>query len=187
MVHLAYGVPRVHAELQCHGRTVNHKRLERLMREHSMSGVTRRRRRSLTRPDRQARPAPDLTARDFTAARPGIRLVGDITYPPTGEGGLYLAYRLDLATREIVGWSVSDNHRADPVVNALHMAHGRGHLKPGCIAHGGSGSEYTSTQLRAKERQLGVRMSTGRIGSCYDCQSSRTGSRKDRVAPAEAV
>ena len=84
MVHLAsrgaYGVPRVHAELRRLGHGVNHKRVERLMRERGIAGITRRRRRSLTRPDKQARPAPDLIGRDFTADRPGTRLVGDITY-----------------------------------------------------------------------------------------------------------
>nr|WTB34735.1 IS3 family transposase [Streptomyces sp. NBC_00830] len=106
VIHLAskgaYGVPRVHAELRGLGRAVNRKRVKRIMRERGIAGVTRRRR-SLTHPDRQARPAPDLIGRDFTAARPGTRLVGDITYPTTGEGWLYLACWLDLATREVVG------------------------------------------------------------------------------------
>jgi transposase InsO family protein len=77
VIHLAskgaYGVPRVHAELRRLGRTVNRKQVERVMRERGIVGVTRRRRRSLTRPDKQARPAPDLIGRDFTAARPGTR------------------------------------------------------------------------------------------------------------------
>ncbi|WP_441248212.1 IS3 family transposase [Kitasatospora sp. McL0602] len=145
VVHLAsrgaYGVPRVHAELRRLGHAVNHKRVERLMRERGIAGVTRRRRRSLTRPDRQARPAPDLIGRDFTATRPGTRLVGDITYLSTGEGWLYLACWLDLATREVVGYAMADHHRADLVVDALHMAHGRGRLEPGCIAHSDRGSE----------------------------------------------
>ncbi|CAG7613787.1 IS3 family transposase [Actinacidiphila bryophytorum] len=87
VVHLAsrgaYGVPRVHAELRRLGHGVNHKRVERLMRERGITGITRRRRHSLTRPDKRARPAPDLISRDFTAARPGTRLVGDITYLPS--------------------------------------------------------------------------------------------------------
>ena len=74
VVHLAsrgaYGVPRVHAELRRLGHGVNHKRVERLMRERGIAGITRRRRRSLTRPDKQARPAPDLIGCDFTADRP---------------------------------------------------------------------------------------------------------------------
>jgi len=172
VIHLAsrgtYGVPRVHAELRRSGRVVNRKRVERVMREHGIVGVTRRRRRSLTRPDRQGRPAPDLIGRDFTADRPGTRLVGDITYLPTEEGWLYLACWTDLATREIAGWSMADHHRADLVVDALRMAHGRGRLEPGCIAHSDRGSEYTSTQFRDEVGRLGLRPSTGRTGSCYD-------------------
>ena len=137
----AYGVPRVHAELRRQGGSVNHKCVERLMRERGIAGITLRRRRSLTRPDHQARPAPDLISRDFTAARPGTRLVGDITYLPTGEGWLYLACWLDLATREVVGYAMAEHHRADLVVDALHRAHGRGRLEPGCIAHSDRGSE----------------------------------------------
>lgn len=171
-VHLAsrgaYGVPRVHAELRRLGHGVNHKRVERLMRERGIAGITRRHRRSLTRPDRQARPAPDLINRNFTATRPGTRLVGDITYLPTDEGWLYLACWLDLATREVVGYAMAEHHRADLVVDALHMAHGRGRLEPGCIAHSDRGSEYTSTQLRTRIARLGLRASTGRTGSCYD-------------------
>jgi putative transposase len=145
VVHLAsrgaYGVPRVHAELRRLGHGVNHKRVERLMRERGIAGITRRRRHSLTRPDKQARPVPDLIGRAFTADRPGTRLVGDITYLPTDEGWLYLACWLDLATREVVGYAMADHHRADLVVDALHMAHGRGRLEPGCIAHSDRGSE----------------------------------------------
>ncbi|MET8183988.1 IS3 family transposase [Streptomyces sp. NPDC005336] len=172
VIHLAskgaYGVPRVHAELRRLGQTVNRKRVERVMRERGIAGVTRRRRRSLTRPDRQARPAPDLIGRDFTAARPGIRLVGDITYLPTQEGWLYLACWLDLATREVVGYAMADHHRAALVVDALRMAHGRGGLEPGCIVHSDCGSEYTSSEFRAEIHTLGLRQSTGRTGSCFD-------------------
>ncbi|MFK4268768.1 IS3 family transposase [Streptomyces milbemycinicus] len=164
----AYGVPRVHAELRRLGRAVNRKRVERLMREHGIAGVTRRRRRSLTRPDKQARQAPDLLGRDFTAARPGTRLVGDITYLPTREGWLYLACWLDLATREVVGYAMADHHRAELVVDALRMAHGRGNLEPGCIMHSDRGSEYTSAELRSAISALGLRQSTGRTGSCFD-------------------
>jgi putative transposase len=172
VIHLAskgaYGVPRVHAELRRLGQAVNHKRVERLMRERGITGITRRRRRSLTRPDKRARPAADLIGRDFTADRPGTRLVGDITYLPTHEGWLYLACWLDLATREVVGYAMADHHRAALVVDALRMAHGRGHLEPGCIAHSDRGSEYTSAELRTEMGALGLRQSTGRTGSCYD-------------------
>ncbi|GAB2958205.1 IS3 family transposase [Streptomyces heilongjiangensis] len=120
------GVPRIHAELRRLGRRVNRKRIARVMRERDIRGVNRRKYRSLTRPGKKAKLAPDLIGSDFHAERPGIKLVGDITYLPTAEGRLYLACRLDLATREVVGYAMADHHRAELVVDALDMAHGSG-------------------------------------------------------------
>ncbi|MFF3390130.1 IS3 family transposase [Streptomyces sp. NPDC002669] len=162
------GVPRVHAELRRPGRRVNRKRAARLMREHGIQGVTRRKRRSPTRPDRKARPAPDLIGRDFHAEVPGTKLVGDITALPTGEGRRYLARRLDLATREVVGYSMAGHHRAELVVDALDMAHGRGGLQPGCVIHSDRGSEYTPARFRDPITELSLRQSCGRTGSCFD-------------------
>ncbi|GHA71458.1 hypothetical protein GCM10010372_83080 [Streptomyces tauricus] len=147
---------------------MNRKRVACLMREHGIQGVTRRRRRSLTRPDKKARPAPDLIGRDFHAGAPGTKLVGDITALPTAEGWLYLACWLDLATREVVGYSMADHHRAGLVVDALRMAAGRGRLRPGCISHSDRGSKYTSSQFRRSIDELGLRQSCGRTGSCFD-------------------
>ncbi|MGW1564202.1 transposase [Streptomyces sp. NPDC002144] len=84
------------------------------------------------------------------------------------EGWLYLACWLDLATREVVGYAMADHHRAELVVDAVDTAHGRGHLQPGCVMHSDRGSEYTSTQFRDRIRELGVRQSCGRTGSCFD-------------------
>ncbi|MEU2603068.1 IS3 family transposase, partial [Streptomyces hirsutus] len=145
MLHIAskhtYGVPRIHAALRRPGHRVNHKRVERVMRERDIAGVTRRRRQGLTRPAKRAVPAADLLGRDFTAPAPGMRLVGDITFIATEEGWLYLATWLDLATREIVGYSMADHHRASLVLDAPAMAAGRGRLQPGCIVHSDRGSE----------------------------------------------
>ncbi|MGW7386355.1 IS3 family transposase [Streptomyces sp. NPDC054794] len=106
--------------------------------------------------------------RDFHAERPGTKLVGDITFLPTAEGRLYLACWLDLATREVVGYAMADHHRASLVVDAVKMAHGRGGLQPGCITHSDRGSEYTSAEFRREIRELGLRQSCGRTGSCFD-------------------
>ncbi|WP_457535445.1 IS3 family transposase [Streptomyces filamentosus] len=121
-----------------------------------------------TTPGARARPAPDLIGRDFHAARPGIKLVGDITYLPTAEGWLYLACWLDLATREVIGYAMADHHRAELVVDALDMAYGRGGLEPGCVIHSDRGSECTSAQFRHRIKELGLRQSCGRTGSCFD-------------------
>ncbi|MGW4048729.1 IS3 family transposase [Streptomyces sp. NPDC004721] len=84
-----YGVPRIHAGLRRLGHRVNRKRIERVMRERGISGVTRRRRKSLTRPAKRAVPAPDLIGRDFTAPAPGRKLVGDPTSPPIRAGCIW--------------------------------------------------------------------------------------------------
>ncbi|MGW1704290.1 DDE-type integrase/transposase/recombinase [Streptomyces sp. NPDC002206] len=130
-------MPRIHAGLRRVGHRVNRKRVERVMRERDISGVTRRRRKGLTRPVKRAVPAPDLIGRDFTASALGMKLVGDITYILTDEGWLYLATWLDLATREIVGYLMADHHSAGLVVDALTMAAGRDRsgATPPCPSH----------------------------------------------------
>ncbi|WP_267717239.1 IS3 family transposase [Streptomyces sp. CoH17] len=163
-----YGVPRIHAELRRLDRRVNRKRVERIMRERDLTGVTRRKRRSLSRPAKKAVPAADLIGRNFMTDAPGRKLVGDITFIATGEGWLYLATWLDLGTREIVGYSMADHHRAFLVVDALTMVAVRGRLQPGSIVHSDGGSEYTSDELRCAMDRLGLRQSMGRTGSCYD-------------------
>ncbi|MFD4653653.1 IS3 family transposase [Streptomyces sp. NPDC058441] len=164
----AYGAPRITAALRRNGHQVNHKRVGRMMREYDICGITRRRRRGLTRAGRKAAPSPDLVGRDFTAIEPGTKLVSDITYLPTLAGWWYLATVIDLATREVVGYAMADHHRAGLVVDALRMAAGRGGLKGGCIAHSDRGSEYTSREYRILIRELGLRQSMGKTGSCYD-------------------
>ena len=143
-----YGAPRIHAELEYgHDVHVGRKRVERLMRADGLSGRHLRRRRGLTKQDRMAVPAPDLIGRDFSptsAAMPGARMVGDITYLATGEGWLYLADALDLATRSVLGYAMTDHMRASLVVDALDMAAGRVHLPVGAIFHSDPGSQYTS-------------------------------------------
>ncbi|GAA1242166.1 hypothetical protein GCM10009665_36210 [Kitasatospora nipponensis] len=102
----AYSAPRVHAALRRQGRGINRKGVERIMRERDIRGITRRRRRHLTKQDTRAAPAPALVGRDFAAAGPGRKLVGDITYLPTIEGWWYLATVIDLATREVIGYAI---------------------------------------------------------------------------------
>jgi transposase InsO family protein len=163
-----YGSPRVTAELRRRGRPVNRKRVERVMRERRIAGLTRRRRRSLTRQDATAVPAPDLIGRDFTAPAPGQRLVGDITYLPTAEGWLYLATTIDLFNREVVGYAMAGHMRAGLVCDAVVLAHRRGLAEPGAIFHSDRGSQYTSAEFRATLTALRMRASMGRVGSCYD-------------------
>ncbi|WP_337820825.1 IS3 family transposase [Amycolatopsis sp. A1MSW2902] len=136
----AYGSPRVTAELRRRGEPVNHKKVERVMRERGITGIARRRRHSLTRPDKTAA-APDLIGRDFTAHAPGQRLVGDITYLPTEEGWLYLATVLDLHTREIVGHALAPHMRAGLVCDAITLAADRGLTAPDAVFRSDRGTQ----------------------------------------------
>ncbi|ADJ49443.1 IS3 family transposase [Amycolatopsis mediterranei S699] len=165
----AYGVPRVTAELHRRGHLVNHKRVERLMREHGLAGITRRKRRTLTRPAAgPVTPVGDLIRRNFTAEKPGQRFVGDITCLPTFEGWLYLATVIDLHTREVVGHAMAEHMRTDLVCDAVDLATARGLIKPDAVFHSDRGVQYTSGQFRAALAEKNIRPSIGRVGSCYD-------------------
>jgi transposase InsO family protein len=164
----AYGSPRMTVELRRRGQRVNRKRVERIMRQRGVVGITRRRRRSLTSPDQTAAPAPDLIGRELTAPAPGLGFVGDITYLPTVEGWLYLASVIDLHTREVVGHAMAEHMRAELVCDAVGLAGRRGLVEPDAVYHSDRGVQYTSAEFRTTLKRLQVRPSTGRVGSCYD-------------------
>ena len=117
-----YGSPRVHAELRSLGVDCGRRRVARLMRVAGLQGCTRGKKRRTTRRDPRAAPAPDLLRRDFAAARPNRVWLADITYIPTREGFLYLAFILDAHSRKVVGWSMDSHMKTELVVDALQMA-----------------------------------------------------------------
>ena len=92
------------------------------MREAGLAGVSRRKGIHTTRRDRNARPAPDLVERNFSAAAPDHLWVADITYVPTWAGFLFLAVVVDAFSRRVVGWSMADHLRTELVLDALNMA-----------------------------------------------------------------
>jgi putative transposase len=168
-----YGAPRVHAELRAEGRAVGKKRVARLMRAAGIVGVSRRRGVMTTRRDRDARPAPDLVDRNFTADHPNQLWVADITYIPTAAGFLYLAVVLDAFSRRIVGWAMETHLRTELVLAALEMAIAQ--RKPShVIHHSDQGTQYTALAFGARCREAGVRPSMGSVGDAYDnamCES----------------
>ena len=118
-----YGSPRVHAELGREGRRHSRRRIEWLMRQMGLVARHGRRRTPRTTDSRHDLPvAPNLLDRHFTAERPDTVWLADISYLPTGEGWLYLAAIKDMATCEIVGWSMADHLRAELCIDALVMA-----------------------------------------------------------------
>ncbi|WP_157887846.1 IS3 family transposase [Frondihabitans sp. PAMC 28766] len=168
----AYGAPRVTADLNegaVPEERVNRKRVARVMREHQLAGIRLRRRVKTTIPDQSGRRFPDLVQRDFTAAEPNQRYVGDITYLPIGDGSnLYLATVIDLCSRKLAGWQIADHMRVGLVEDALHVAaHDRGSLA-GAVFHSDHGSVYTSKAYVTLCKELKVTQSMGGIGSSAD-------------------
>ena len=158
-----YGVPRVHAELEAEGVRVGRKRVARLMRGAGLAGVSRRKGARTTQRRQEARPAPDLVDRNFTAEAPDRLWVADITYVPTWAGFLYLAVALDAFSRRIVGWSMATHLRAELVLDALDMALYKRRPRA-VIHHSDQGTQYTSVAFGQRCRQAGVRPSMGSVG-----------------------
>lgn len=168
-----YGVRRVHAVLaRSHDpaiASVSLNLVRAVMAELGLAGCQPRAYRSTTTPDPDPPTAPaDLVGRDFTAERPGVKLVGDITYLRTWTGWLYLATVIDCCTREVVGWSMATHMRASLAVDALTMAHAKGKIGPGAIFHSDRGTQYTSSQFTTHLATLNMRSSMGRRGQCWD-------------------
>lgn len=162
-----YGVPRIHADLAAEGQRVGRKRIGRLMRDAGLCGVSRRRGTRTTIRDKEARPAPDLVARAFSAESLNWLWVADITYIPTWAGFLYLAVVLDVCSRRIVGWSMATHLRSELVLEALNMAIGQ--RRPvQVIHHSDQGTQYTSIAFGQRCREVGVKPSMGSVGDCYD-------------------
>lgn len=163
-----YGCRRIHAELLRGGENVGVELVRKLMRELNLVPVQPKPCKRTTIPGAAAGPIPDLVSRDFTAPRPGVKLVGDITYIRTWAGWLYLATVIDCFNKEVIGWSMAEHMRAELVTDAVNMAARNHRLEPGCIMHTDRGAQYTSTEYAKKLTELDLRQSVGRTGQCWD-------------------
>ncbi|WP_417935242.1 IS3 family transposase [Gordonia phthalatica] len=174
----SYGAPRITADLndgKPAGERVNHKRVERVMREHGIAGYRKRRRVKTTVPEPAEQKYPDQVKRDFTAPAPNKVYVGDITYLPLAIPGidgkaknLYLATVIDCFSRRLVGWAIADHMRIELVIDALRAAErDRGSLR-GAIFHSDHGSVYTSKDFADACQDMGVTQSMGAVGTSAD-------------------
>jgi len=168
-----YGRPRIQGDLAEAGIHVSDKRVARLMRERNIHGASRRKGFKTTVRDHDARPAPDLVDRKFTATEPNQLWVADITYVPTWSGFLFVAIVLDVFSRRVVGWAMATNLRTQLVLDALNMAIYR-RQPENVIHHSDQGTQYTSIAFGSRCHEAGVRPSMGSVGDCYDnamCES----------------
>jgi putative transposase len=166
-----YGSPRVWADLRLGSDIkVGRKRVERLMRQAGIAGVTRRRKSHTTRRNPDAQPSDDLVNRVFAVDGPDRLWVADITEHSTLEGKVYLAAVLDCWNRECIGWSITDHLRAEMVCDAFDMATWRRRPDPnsGLVHHADHGTQYTSWVFGQRLRQAGILGSMGTVGDALD-------------------
>jgi len=171
-----YGSPRVFEDLVEDGWNVSVNTVAQSMARQGLWGRSpKRRRRSLTRPDKAAAPIPDLVKRDFTAEAINQRWCGDLTEIPTDEGKLYLAIVEDLASRRLPGFAMGEHHDSPLAKAALCMAAAvRGGDVAGVVFHSDKGGEYTGDVFAGACKALGVTQSMGRVGSCFDNATSES-------------
>jgi transposase InsO family protein len=176
-----HGSPRLLHDLRDAGWTVSEKTVADSMRRQGLVARRIKRRNGLTKQDKTAPKFPDLLKRDFTADRPNARWVGDMTEIPTAAGKLYLATVIDLYSRRLLGAATGLHPDADLACAAIKMAmaarggvdavngpNWRSEESQRVIFHTDRGSTYTANSFTKLCRQLGVRQSMGRVGSCFD-------------------
>jgi len=168
MVRRVYGAPRVHKELTAQGETVGRKRVARLMKQNGLQSRCRRKFRVTTQSNHSHPVAPDRLERDFTPKGPNQAWVADITYIATRRGWMYLAVVLDLYSRMVVGWHLSERIDRQLVVKALQMGLGRRKPTGVLVHHSDRGSQYASGEFRKRLEIEGILSSMSRKGNCWD-------------------
>lgn len=166
--HRVYGSPRITEDLQAKGTKCSKNRVARLMKVHGIIAKAKKKFKATTNSKHNLPVTENLLNQDFVAEKPNTVWVSDITYIWTLEGWLYLAVILDLYSRQVVGWAMSDRLTANFVIKALHQAIGRRNPVRGCILHSDRGIQYASTDFRDVLNSYGFIRSMSRKGNCYD-------------------
>jgi transposase InsO family protein len=163
-----YGSPRVHAELTKAGELISRRRTCRLMNELNLVARAKRTFVPTTMSEHDNPIAENLLRRDFVAAGPHEKLVGDITYLPTAEGFIYLAILLDLYSRRVVGYAVGATLETSLALDALNMAISTRALNAGTIHHTDRGVQYSSADYVQRLEEKFIVRSMSRKGNCWD-------------------
>lgn len=164
-----YGAPRVQKELAADGHRCNRKTVAKCMKQAGIQARTVKTFRVNTTDSQHSHPvAENIVDRNFSPSQKNQTWVADITYIPTAEGWLYLAAVLDLFTRKVVGWSMSERSDSRLVVDALEMAIQRAVPGQGLVAHSDRGVQYASEHYQTLLRKQGITCSMSRKGNCWD-------------------
>jgi len=163
-----YGSPKIWDELVERGESCGVHRVARLMRANEIVGIPARRQWRSRRPGTRPAGLVNHLAGDFVATAPNTKWVSDITYIRTGEGWVYLAVILDLYTRRVVGWSMSNRLAREFVMRAVLMALGQRSGDGPIILHSDRGTQYTSAEYQRFLADHGIVCSMSDVGNCYD-------------------
>jgi transposase InsO family protein len=164
----SYGRPRIVRDLHAQGVPVSHERVRNSLTRQGLRPVYKRPYRVTTDSAHRKPIAPNVLDRRLDVWQVNQAWVADITYIATGEGWLYLACIMDLASRRIVGWSMSERMKADLVCQALKSAYWRRKPPAGLIMHSDRGSQYASEEHRQLIKDYRMVQSMSRRANCWD-------------------
>jgi putative transposase len=162
----SYGRPRITEELKEIGLDIGHRRVGQFMRENGISAIRTRKHKVTTDSNHEFNIAPNLLDRNFAANEPNQKWATDISYTWTREGGVSLAVILDLHSRRVIGWAVSNRMKRDLAIRALKMAIAFQAPPKGCIHHTNRGSQYYSHDYQRILRQHNFKVLMSGKGNC---------------------
>jgi transposase InsO family protein len=163
-----YGTERIQKDLRELGEKISRRRIRRLMKQVGLACKTVKKFKATTNSKHDEAISPNLLNRNFKVDDPNKVWVGDITYIWTDMGWLYLATVIDLFSRKVVGWSMSDRMKTSLVNDAMQMAIWQRKPPKGLIWHTDRGSQYASKSHRALLKQHRIEQSMSRKGDCWD-------------------
>jgi putative transposase len=162
------GAKRIEKRLKAEGHSVGRHRVARIMRSKGWRARAAKKYKATTNSNHTLPVAPNLLQQNFEASRPNERWVSDITYIWTEEGWLYLAVVMDLYSRMVVGWALSERMTSKLVIDALQMALWRRKMPRDVIVHSDRGGQYCSHDYQKLLKDHGLICSMSRRGDCYD-------------------
>ncbi len=163
-----YGVRRVHAELLSRGINVGHNKIGSIKRELNLYPKIRRRHKKTTDSNHNNEICENLLAREFSSNVIREKLVSDITYISTLEGWIYLATLIDLSTRKVISYSMSETIESSMITKIIESGLKGKEIPKGAIFHSDRGSQYTSKEVKKLLSELGLEQSMSRKGNCWD-------------------
>jgi putative transposase len=155
-------------ELKEIGLSVGHRRVGHLMRLNGIRIVRTCKYKATTDSNHSFNIAPNVLDCNFQADQPNQKWAGDITYIWTAEGWPYLAVMIDLHSRRVVGWAISNRLKRDLALQALNNAVALRNTPLGCIHHTDRGSQYCTHDYQKRLREVGFKVSMSGRGNCYD-------------------